>query len=202
MEETQLQVAVNETLAGAEAASDTKECPKCLRSLTAEKLIVKRTSGYGCKDSLICKDCKNAFDRIGRLMDLGDELGKLDNLTDESRAAMLVQAHDMSRGKLAKLVHDTLEKYQQTSRTRHFKRHDDFLDEEDLRERLKNKPDQCNAILALAESERCWCRSAKVWLYPVPSYTAEDSVEDRRVEKRGREITTDCPGLRPADAFQ
>ena len=110
-------MAVNETLAVAEAASDTKECPKCLRLLTAEKLIVNRTSGHGCKDSLICKDCKNAFDRIrrlrdiefNRLRDIGHELGKLDNLTDGSRAAMLVQAHDMSGGTLGKLVHDTLE---------------------------------------------------------------------------------------------
>ncbi len=63
MEETLQEVAgngsdagsdVDRTLAVAEPAEQaTYECPKCLRSVTAEKLIFKRTSGYGCKDSLI-----------------------------------------------------------------------------------------------------------------------------------------------------
>jgi hypothetical protein len=189
---------VDRTLAVAEPAEQaTYECPKCLRDVASDKMIFKRTSEGGNKDSRICKDCKNACDRINRLNSLKDDMGNIENLSHKDRADMLVQAHSMSGLVLAKTVQDTIEKHQQTTRTRHFKQEDEFLDEIQVAEKFKHSEERCNAILAIPESGRLWCKGSKVWLYPVPSYTAEDRHEEKRVEKRGREISSEEQQKKP-----
>ena len=67
-----------------------------------------------------------------------------------------------------------------------FKKHGEYFDETDLRDKLKNKPDQLQRILTSGQTLQCPDRGCT--MYWLPNYYLELAEEDSKTESAKREI--------------
>ena len=163
-------------------------CRKCKLEHPKDDMIVKRSGSWeseGQVDQIICKPCNRAIQRIATLKKTNDELEGVSEVLGDDRADMMQQAHDLFGSNLAKRVKDCISRVRSRTATKNFKVTDHFMDEIDVKDKFKNKPQQLASILDTPKDECQWCPRRKVYMYPVPEYEAKDETEDR-LELKGQ----------------
>ena len=99
------------------------------------------------------------------------------------------EAHDLFGSKLAKLIKESISRVRSRTATKNFKVTHHFMDEIDVTEKFKNKPQQLASILDTPKDECQWCPRRKIYMYPVPEYEAKDETEDRLELKRQCDVS-------------
>ncbi len=171
-------------------ADATCKCPRCFRQVPMAKCTEKRPGGTcsdGQKAQIVCHECLAAEKRMKRLGKDGlCDFDGVNMLDPDEKANMLVQAHSLSGQPLAALITTCVSQCHQKVNERRFKLHEDFGNENKIRDFFKADPDTRDAILALQPPDTIVCKHTKQILYPMPTYTRSNENIDNVAEKRER----------------
>jgi len=129
-------------------------------------------------DQICCKPCNRAKARIQRLIKSEAWGEDFKSVSGESRAQLMLAAHDAFGGDLAKLIKVQMEQSHASSRVETFCKGGGFLDADDLDEKYKKKPQQLANIKANANTFKCPIRMCM--MYQDPEYVLTDVAKDEK----------------------
>ena len=174
------------------ARRDVRTCPKCKTEKDISEFIEKRgaaSKSAGQKPQLLCKPCKNAIDRIGRLGEKGFvKVDDMIDLTEEEKAETMQKAHNLTGQSLAACITSAIHQSRTRIHKRKFQCQEAFMSEEQMKIEFKTQPQRLKELLATPE-ELCFvCDQTKMKMIPVPTYTRSTSNEEEHEERRERVI--------------
>ena len=137
----------------------------------------------GATEQWRCKKCNALRSRIHRL---NTSVDGFQDLTPEERAQFMLDNQSTFSQDLLKNMHEVSLQARMRKSSSLFKKHGEYFDETDLRDKLKNKPDQLQRILTSGHTLQCHDRGCT--MYWLPNYYLELAEEDSKTESAKREI--------------
>lgn len=175
-------------------------CCTCHKPVDIENsLVIVRASNKTPTDIRRCRSCHNVRSAIERLKKNNGNLVKDWSKVEGDRLTAFYQENAHLRGEdLRKKVEEVVQDWKVSVTRFEFSADGEFLDEHDLQEKYKNKPDVLENILKNAR--QYYCPIKRVQLYADPKYTSKvsDSMELGHSEKRkGQAVLDDNTDMGP-----
>jgi len=149
-------------------------CVSCHLPVLDKDFVIQRKATASSKAAVKCGGCNRLGMRIRAQVSKDDDLKSgWESLSRSDKAEFLAQHHDTMGMHLKLAISQTIEHHQHLSQKQVFSGNSEWLDEADVMERFKNKPDQAEHLLKHAKSFVCESRGCK--LYEVISYTSKAS---------------------------
>ena len=164
---------------------DVSLCTSCKKPVDETNSVVLIRNAEKAPQSRRCKCCHALKSRINRICAKHGNLAKdWTAVSDEEKKTFYKNFGNLVGEDLIARLQETITECKKTSSLVEFEGTGDFLDEIDLREKYKSKPDQLQNILA--NTRTYFCNVRQVWLYEDVCYKrrAKDSEEVSRAEKR------------------
>ena len=109
-------------------------------------------------DTLRCADCNDARSRLERLWKRAPDLKAQytqEALTPDERKAFITEAKGLMGDQLETLVKQTISKKRISEKESSLSAECEWLDEKDLKERLKSRPDKVDKIMECGQQMHC-----------------------------------------------
>ena len=161
------------------------KCCSCRQTMSEDLMnkIQNEDAITGSKEQWHCKKCNALRSRIHRLHTSVDGFR---DLSPDERAQFMLDNQTTFSQDLLKNMHEVAIQSRIRKSSSLFKKHGDYFDETDLRDKLRNKPDQLERILTSGQTLQCTDRGCT--MYWLPNYSLEMAEEESKSESSKREI--------------
>ena len=169
-----------------DAAAAKHKCIKCGQLKPSEAMHSKSRPGLGLVQQKWCKCCHSLDERMSRLERNGSDLSGVAALPMEEKMKLFQEAADLKGKDLETMVNESIERSRQLSSILVWKVSESFMDETDVKEHFKNKPEQLAKFFE--NTQPIVNDQTEVALYPVKTYTRVRAEEDKATETRAKEL--------------
>ena len=163
-------------------------CSTCRKPVSEENGVVVARAVGKTATSLRCRACHNLKSRINRVLSHYGSLAQdWTKVTENEKKEFYKKYQEQAGPDLLTRLQETVTESKKTSSAVSFEGTGDFLDEIDLEEKYKNKPDQLAAIKANTRTYFCPVRQVQLFEDVKYKRTAVETEEYAKVQKRKRQ---------------
>ena len=160
-------------------------CSTCRKLVSETNAVVVARAVGKTSNSLRCKACHNLKSRINRLLSHYGSLAEdWTKVTENERKEFYQKYKELAGSDLLTRLQETVTESKRTNSAVSFEGTGDFLDEIDLEEKYKNKPDQLTAIKANTRTYFCPIRQVQLFEDVKYKRRAVETEEYTKVQKR------------------
>lgn len=160
-------------------------CSTCRKPISGENSVVVARAVGKTPSSMRCKACHNLKSRINRVLSHYGTLAKdWTNVSENEKKEFYQKYKEMAGQDLLTRLQETVTEHKKTSSAVSFEGTGDYIDEIDLDEKYKNKPDQLAAIKANTRTYFCSVRQVQLNEDVKYKRKAVETEEYMKVQKR------------------